>query len=144
MSPSAGAFHPVFQSPDRFQILLDLSLILATETIFKATALIHQQIKNAGLALEPGTHLFNTISSIRLEKPVEDLLRLIHGWNRPSWATMRKGLAPSIRTRTALGTQHHGGKSSLMPVNVGSDLINRDAIRLLAAYHVRARGKDIP
>ena len=52
MRPFAGSLHTLFQRPDGFQIFLHLALILMAEAVLEAAALVHQQIQNAGLALE--------------------------------------------------------------------------------------------
>ena len=56
---------------------------------------------------------------------------------------MGKGLAASVGTRAALRAKHHGGEACLMPVGVGGDLVDGNAVGLLRAHHVRARGEDV-
>ena len=143
MRPFAGSLHTLFQRPDGFQIFLHFALILMAEAVLEAAALVHQQIQNAGLPLEPGTHLLDAFAGVGFEQPVENLLRLVHRGNRPAGPAMGQRLAPSVGTGAALGAQHHGGESGLMPVRIGGDLINGNAVGFLSAHHVRARGEHV-
>ncbi len=141
--PFAGALHALLQCPDRFQILFHLALVLVTEAALEAAALVHQQVENTGLALEPGAHLFDAFAGVGIKQTVENLLRLVHRGNRPTGPTMGKRLAASVGSRAALGAEHHGSETRLVAVDIGGDLIDRNAVGLLSTHHVRACSEDI-
>ena len=100
--PFAGAFDPLFQSPNRIQILLHFLLIFFSQPTLQPPGVIHHEIEHTGLTLEVGTDLLDPFSSIRIEEPIENFLRTMHRGNRLTRPIMRERLGTSIRSSATL------------------------------------------